>query len=966
MVMPYSEKLPHKRKGMHRRMRWLWRGQGSAPGGAGSGGIGLAALAPASQRVERTARGAAQAFSQRILQAFAQQRCAKFVALAEDAQRVVVEVHVLNPQPAALGHAQSAAVDGLGHQAKCAVHLREEPPDLFDREHFRQPLAPFGADRAAEIADVQAEDIPAQHQQRGERLILGARGDLAIRGQVGNKIADGFPRNDRLPLDRRACFPQVVEETPGPVQIGLLGAVGVMPHAQHVPERGEGILGDHGAVGREHRFRRGRGFIRALSPAQPGGNGLSGLLDLPFLSAVPFQRVEKTRQRLIGRCVIHDGGAAQEPAHPTDVKTGVLLVRDPAPEQVRTEGRQQRVSLSIAHGETPPYILNTKKGGGGTQWAIFSDVGVRRAVPRRKRERLTENTLADKKEVTGMKRCFCLYLLGMAGALLTIPARASTILAETDFGTVEGTNISPFFSDYRPGLSYPPCPGQYDVSVTAAGHGPGDWGGVDHTTGTGCFMLIDGATDAAKAIVLYSNETWLGWVYTFHGWVQNVIASGGGPPVLSFRVNGVEVGTFSPVGGRVWNEFAFRYTNVTSGAKSFAIHDNNTGTGANDFGLDDLALYADPGPASAWFLAVSTTNGYPVLSITNSLPARTAWVQRCVNLLETNWVSVYANAVAYTNWTDASAGTSWTNLFYRLGMTGEAEEPRAPTNMVYIPAGSFQMGNCMDPGEGDEIELPVHSVYVSSFFMDKYEVTKALWDEVYTWSETNGYSFSFGDIPPEGKAPNHPVVRINWWDAVKWCNARSEREGLTPCYYLDDAHTLVYRSGNIDLSNSWVNWTANGYRLPTEAEWEKAARGGAAGHRFPWTDSDDVTHDRGNYLSTTNYTYDVSSSRGYHPGYDDLPQPFTSPVGTFPPNGYGLYDMFGNVWEWCWDRKDSAWYSNPLATEADTPGPASGYGRHIRGTSWSEDAAYGRVSARFGSNVTYSEYKNFGFRCVRR
>ena len=163
--------------------------------------------------------------------------------------------------------------------------------------------------------------------------------------------------------------------------------------------------------------------------------------------------------------------------------------------------------------------------------------------------------------------------------------------------------------------------------------------------------------------------------------------------------------------------------------------------------------------------------------------------------------------------------------------------------MALIPAGSFQMGDTFS--EGYSAERPVHSVYVSAFSMDSCLVTKALWDTVYNWAITHGYTF---DNAGAGKASNHPVQTVNWYDAVKWCNARSEMEALTPCYYTSSALTTVYRTGDLSVSNAAVFWSATGYRLPTEAEWEKAARGGLSGQRFPW----------GNTISWTQANSDLS------------------------------------------------------------------------------------------------------------
>ena len=282
----------------------------------------------------------------------------------------------------------------------------------------------------------------------------------------------------------------------------------------------------------------------------------------------------------------------------------------------------------------------------------------------------------------------------------------------------------------------------------------------------------------------------------------------------------------------------------------------------------------------------------------------------------------------------------------------------APAGMVLIPAGSFQMGDSFN--EGYPSERPVHTVYVSAFYMDKYEITKALWDEVASWAEANGY-----DIGPEdgsGKGPDHPVYYVNWYEAVKWANARSEKEGLTPAYYTDSSQTTVYRRGEVDVPIEGVKWNANGYRLPTEAEWEKAARGGCVGHRFPWCDTDTIQHSRANYDSSSSYSYDTSPTRGYHPDYDTGDYPYTSPVGSFAPNGYGLYDMAGDVWEWVWDWYDRDYYS--VSPGSDPRGPVSGSSRVGRGGSWNDYAFGCRAADRYDHEPAYSS-SPIGFRVVR-
>jgi formylglycine-generating enzyme required for sulfatase activity len=309
-----------------------------------------------------------------------------------------------------------------------------------------------------------------------------------------------------------------------------------------------------------------------------------------------------------------------------------------------------------------------------------------------------------------------------------------------------------------------------------------------------------------------------------------------------------------------------------------------------------------------------------------------------------------------------NAGQDWPNKFsanVRFRVT--ASDDTAPSGLALIPAGSFTMGDTFSEGGSDE--LPLHTVYVSAFYMDKYDVTKALWDSVYQWATNHGYSFdnpgSWSGGVNYSKGVNHPVHLINWWDAVKWCNARSEKEGLLPCYYTSAAQATVYRSGQNNLTNACVNWTANGYRLPTEAEWEKAARGGASGQRFPWGNT--ISESQANYYSCSGcYTYDLSNT-GYNPTFATGSYPYTSPVDYFAPNGYGLYDMAGNVWQWCWDWYDA--YSS--SSQTDPRGPSGVVSvRVLRGGCWDGSANNSRCAVRgnYGPDLAVSA---FGFRCVR-
>ena len=252
--------------------------------------------------------------------------------------------------------------------------------------------------------------------------------------------------------------------------------------------------------------------------------------------------------------------------------------------------------------------------------------------------------------------------------------------------------------------------------------------------------------------------------------------------------------------------------------------------------------------------------------------------------------------------------------------SSSAEATAAPINpadskgeMVQIARGRFIMG------DKNEIDAPPHEVIVSSFLMDKHPVTQEQFQKI------------MGTNPSRWKGDKNPVEQLRWSDAVKFCNKRSELEKLEPCY---------------DLQTLKCNFEASGYRLPTEAEWEYACRAG----------------------TTTAYFFgDNPAKLGEYAWFDKNAGGHPRPVGQKQPNPWGLYDIVGNVWEWCNDFYKVDYYKE--SPRENPKGPEQAENKVLRGGAWRFGAENCRSGYRYNESPGYSDvcfgYDIYGFRCVR-
>ncbi len=294
--------------------------------------------------------------------------------------------------------------------------------------------------------------------------------------------------------------------------------------------------------------------------------------------------------------------------------------------------------------------------------------------------------------------------------------------------------------------------------------------------------------------------------------------------------------------------------------------------------------------------------------------------------------------------------------------------------MKLIPAGVFSMGDHYGVGATDEI--PVHEVSISSFYMDTYEVSNEKMRQVMQWAYDNGkvianstcvtnvngdqktllnfesvdsdICFSGGVFSVDSGRSNFPCVKVSWYGACAYSNFKSEMDGLTQCY---------------NFSGWSCDWNANGYRLPTEAEWEKAARGGLFSNYYAWASlggyyTNHIDGSKANYYDSGDPYDEGTTPCGFYDGNQ-------IPAGVDMANGYGLYDMTGNVSEWCWDSYLDVWYSQPGATDADTKGPALGDVKVVRGGNWDDCSDEDLRCAVRPDYSAFKTHNTWGFRCVR-
>jgi formylglycine-generating enzyme required for sulfatase activity len=356
--------------------------------------------------------------------------------------------------------------------------------------------------------------------------------------------------------------------------------------------------------------------------------------------------------------------------------------------------------------------------------------------------------------------------------------------------------------------------------------------------------------------------------------------------------------------------------------------------------------------ASSTNCAISSLSRTGILTWTNASAVGAYTIERSDSLAQQDWIPLIRGPV--------------TNFV----MSVRVHHSAPPDGMVFIPGGVFTMGDVLGDLKG--ISTPIHTAHVDPFFLGKFEMSNEAVTRILQWAFDRGkirvtsnsvenvegvartllslskhnseISFDQGLFRIRPGRQRHPCVWINWYGSAAFCNYLSELEGKEVTFNL----------------TTWVcDFTKKGYRLPTETEWELAARGGWEGKRFPWGGDNLISHTLANYRSSTNNAYDVSVTRDYHPIYGTA-SPKTNPVDAFTPNPFGLYDMAGNSWEWVYDW--SARY--PSTHQINPTGPSTGTFKVFRGGSWFTTAERLTCGVRYTSATPISTFDDFGFRIV--